>query len=303
MRLTDVVLPATLAAISACTCPDGRVDTAAFATRKSHFQLIDACIASDDNCESLCRAALRLEPDVAIVKCVITSASREGANLDVTYIEPIDCGIGRKPGGYHAPPRRRGAGAWLANVATLEAASVTAFARLARALARFEAPGKLVEASRRAIADELAHAAMMGALARRYGARVEAPDVAPAEEPALAQLAIENAAEGQVGETFGALVAACQARAAADPDVRAVFAQIAADEARHAALAHHLALWFERRLGWRERNAVARARQDAIARVIATSCDMGLAADERELLGVPAPDRLRAAAMQLFASV
>jgi hypothetical protein len=48
---------------------------------------------------------------------------------------------------------------------------------------------------------------------------------------------------------------------------------------------------------------VARARQDAIARVIATSCDMGLGADERELLGVPPPDRLRAAAIQLFATV
>ena len=88
-----------------------------------------------------------------------------------------------------------------------------------------------------------------------------------------------------------------------DADVRSVFSQIAIDEARHAALAHQLAPWFERRLGWRERNAVARARQDAIARVVATSCDFGLASDERELLGIPAPEQLRGAAMQLFATV
>jgi hypothetical protein len=158
-------------------------------------------------------------------------------------------------------------------------------------------------AARRAIADELAHAAAMAKLARSRGGRVVAPAIAAIHEPALVELANENAASGQVGETFGALVAACQARAAIDPDVRAVFAQIAADEARHAALAHQLAPWFERRLGWRQRNAVARARQDAIARVIATSCDFGLSGDEREQLGIPSPDRLRAAALHLFASV
>jgi hypothetical protein len=303
MRLSDVLLRASLVAVSACDCPDGTVDTSAFATRKSHYNAIDACIASDDNCEALCRAVLALEPQVAITRCVITAATADGAMLDVTYLEPIDCGAGRKPAGYQAPRRRTGAGAWLANVATLEAASVTAFARLARVLAKLEAPAKLVEAAKRAIADELAHAAAMGKLARRHGGRVEAPVVPEASEPTIEELAIENAVEGQVGETFGALVAACQARAALDPEVRAVFALIAGDEARHAALAHQLAPWLERRLGWRERNAVARARQDAIARVIATSCDMGLGADERELLGVPPPDRLRAAAIQLFATV
>jgi hypothetical protein len=307
MHLADVLLRASLVAVSACDCPDGTVDTSAFATRKSHYKDIDACIANDDNCEALCRAALGLEPAIAITRCVITAANRDGATLAVTYLEPIDCGAGRKPAGYAAPPRRAGAGAWLASIATLEAASVTAFARLARVLVRLHAPTKLVEAARRAIADELAHASAIGALARRHGAHVDAPLVPAVTDASndreIEHLAIENAVEGQVGETFGALLAACQARAAADPDVRAVFGRIAGDEARHAALAHQLAPWFERRLGWRERNAVARARQDAIARVIATGCDMGLATDEREQLGVPPPDRLRAAAMQLFASV
>ncbi|HEY5921705.1 MAG TPA: hypothetical protein VIV11_08540, partial [Kofleriaceae bacterium] len=246
---------------------------------------------------------LELEPGVAIPKCVITAADVEGAMLDVTYIEPIECGAGRRPDGLCPPRRRSGVGAWLANIAMLEAASVTAFARLVRALARFEAPAKLIAAARRAIADELSHARAMGTLARKHGGRVEAPVIAATSEPTLAGLATENAIEGQVGETFGALVAACQARAATDPDVRAVFGAIAIDEARHAALAHQLAPWFERRLGWRERNAVASARQQAIARVIATSCDFGLSAAERDVLGIPAPDRLRAAALHLFANV
>ena len=302
MRLTEVLLHASLVAVSACECPDGRVEMPAFASRKLYAPLIDACIVSDSSCEALCRVVLELPPDVMITTCVITAADREGAMLDVVYLEPIDCGAGRKPGGFRATRRRAGVGAWLASIATLEAASVTAFARLARALARFEAPAKLIAAAKRAIADELAHAGAMGRLARKHGARVDAPVIADTTEPTLEQLAIENAVEGQVGETFGALVAACQARAASDPDVRAVFGAIACDEARHAALAHQLAPWFERRLGLQARNAVARARQDAIAHVM-TSCDFGLAADERELLGIPAPDRLRAAALHLFANV
>jgi hypothetical protein len=304
MRLVDVLLRASLVAVSACECPDGRVETTDFATRKLYWRQIDACIASDANCEALCRAALQLEPGIAITKCVITSANRQGAELDVTYVEPIDCGgAGRKPDGFHAPRRRAGVGAWLANVATLEAASVTAFARLARALARCEAPAKLIAAAKRAIADELAHAAAIGKLAHRHGARVDAPLIDRERDATLEQLAVENAVEGQVGETFGALVAACQARAAMDAEVRAVFSAIAIDEARHAALAHQLAPWFERRLGWRERNAVARARQTAIARVIATGCDFGLSDVERDELGLPAPDRLRAAALHLFAAI
>jgi hypothetical protein len=303
MRLVDVLVRASLVAVSACECPDGRVETTAYAARERYYHLIDACIANDTSCEALCRAVLELPPETAITKCVITSANPQGAELDVTYLEPIDCGAGRKPDGFHMPRRRTGVGAWLASVATLEAASVTAFARLARALARLEAPAKLIAAAKRAIADELAHAAAIGKLARSRGARAAAPEIDREREATIEQLAVENAVEGQVGETFGALVAVCQARAAMDADVRAVFGAIAIDEARHAALAHQLAPWFERRLGWRERNAVARARQDAIARVIATSCDFGLSSAERDELGLPAPDRLRAAALHLFASI
>jgi hypothetical protein len=306
MKLRDALMHASLAAASGCTCPDGLVATTTFASWKSYRPLIDACIASDAACEQLCRTVLEhdLEMDmrevISIPKCVITGTDRTGVALAIEYIEPIDCGIGRRPTHFAPPARRRGVAAWLASVATLEAASVTAFARLARSLVRLGAPAALVAAARRAIADELVHAGAVGRLAHRFGVVVEAPRVDPCDEPSVAQLAIENAVEGQVGETFGALVAACQARAALDPGVRAAFAQIARDEARHAALAHQLAPWFERRSGLRDRDTVAAARQAAIAR-ITTACDFALARDERELLGLPEPAHLQAAARQMFA--
>jgi hypothetical protein len=306
MRLADVLLRASLITIVGCECPDGRVDTTAFATRKSFFQQIDACIASDAHCEALCRAVLELPPEIAIPECVITAASPQGAALDITYFEPIDCGIGRKPAGYRPASRIAAAGAavgaWLAHVAALEAASVTAFARLARALACFGAPARFITAARRAIADELSHAALTAGLARRFGARVTPPVIDATPPPSLEHLAFENAVEGQVGETLGALIATCQSRSALDPAIRIAFGEIAVDEARHAALAHQLAPWFEARLEWPARDAVARARQQAIAGAVAR-CDVGLAGHDRDVLGLPAPAQLRAAALQVFRRV
>lgn len=255
---------------------------------------IDACVASDLACEALCRRALHTDMTQAI--------AMPKRALAIEYLAPVLHGAGRNPVGLVPPARKRGVGAWLAAVATLEAASVTAFARLARLLTKLNAPAKLIEAARRAIVDELDHVTAVARLAHARGVDCAAPDIVATDEGNLVELAIENAVEGEVGKTFGALVAACQARAATDADVRNVFAKIAGDEARHAALAHHLAPWFERRLGLLARNAVTRARQEAIAKTIAT-CDFGLAADEREVLGLPAPEQLRAAARQMFATL
>lgn len=300
MRLREAVFVAT----AGCSCPDGSVQTKAFASWKDYKAEIDACVASDLACEALCRRALQVDMTeaIAIPKCVITSINPSGVALDIEYLQPVECGAGRKPAGLVPPARKRGVGAWLAAVATLEAASVTAFARLARLLTKLDAPAKLVDAARRAIVDELEHATAVSRLAHARGVECTPPKIVASDEGNLVELAIENAVEGEVGETFGALVAACQARAATDADVREVFTRIAADEARHAALAQHLAPWFERRLGLLARNAVARARQEAVAKTIA-ACDFGLAPDEREVLGLPAPEQLRAAARQMFATL
>jgi hypothetical protein len=117
--------------------------------------------------------------------------------------------------------------------------------------------------------------------------------------PTLAELARQNAVEGQVGETIGALVATCQARAAA-PELRGVFASIARDEARHAELAHQLARWLEPRLTASERTMVADARQSAITRRRPdVGCDLG--ERDRALLGIPPQAAFEAATAAMFA--
>jgi len=100
-------------------------------------------------------------------------------------------------------------------------------------------------------------------LARRFGAEAPTVWVASPRRRSLAALARENAVEGCVRETFGAMVATWQATHAADPDVRKCMVAIAADETRHAALAWAIAGWAHPRLNAHERARVVRARRVA----------------------------------------
>jgi hypothetical protein len=112
----------------------------------------------------------------------------------------------------------------------------------------------LARAARQSARDEIRHAAQMTSLARRYGASPVAPRVAAPQRrrPAL-EIAQENAVEGCVRETFGALLAWQQATSAQDPVFARVLRGIAADETRHAALAWEVAAFIEPKLSARER--------------------------------------------------
>ena len=139
--------------------------------------------------------------------------------------EDSNCAEGRRPSGYatgHGPGSRPQA--HLAEIAHMEAAAVVAFAELERNLAFFSAPEELRARVARARRDEIAHAAIMGAQARRLGARP--PAVVHAlgqhQRPLLA-IAIDNIVEGCVRETYGAVVATWQSLHAEDPELRAAF--------------------------------------------------------------------------------
>ena len=83
----------------------------------------------------------------------------------------------------------------------------------------------------------------------------------------MLDVAIENATEGCVRETYGALVAAFQARTAEDPEIRQVLTRIAR-EARHAGVSHDVALWLDTQLDATSRARVAseRARSSSCGR-------------------------------------
>jgi hypothetical protein len=157
-------------------------------------------------------------------------------------------------------------GEHFASVAILEAASVTAFRRLRRELAAMGAPRALLDRIRVAARDEIRHARSITALAKKYGVTPAAPEVIPTERPrTLFEIAVENAREGCVRETYGALVAHFQAGQAEDADVRQAMSVIADEETEHAALSWDIAAWMETQLGEAECAALEEERRNAVA--------------------------------------
>lgn len=255
---------------------------------------IDSCRADVDACTPLCSALMeRADIQSSPQSCSVTF-------LDDTVYAKVsyevynggsNCPVeGRRPAGLAAPVHghaRTAAGAWLAHAAWLEAASVYAFVHLADELARHGAPRALVKLALAAAKDEVRHTTMMTHLAKRYGAEPPAANVALPGVRSLEALAIENAAEGCVRETWGAVIALWQSHASPDAEVRSVFAQIAKDEARHAALAWAVHEWVMPLLDDAARARVVVAR-DAAARELFEIGDVDLAA-----IGMPTTDQTR----------
>ncbi len=211
------------------------------------------------------------------------------------------CAVGRRSDGLMAVRGAREAGPvgdFFARVATLEWASVTAFERLADDLARFGAPSELVAEARRSADDERRHTDSMGSLARRFGAPVREPEFAATDARSLEAVAVENAVEGCVRETFGALVATWQARSATDAGVAAALRDVAADETRHAEFSWALGRWADGVLDEGARARVRAAREGAVAELRA---ELDGAVDPALVSVAGMPDR--ATGLALFAAM
>lgn len=149
--------------------------------------------------------------------------------------------------------------AWLRDATLMEAASVAAFEELAWRLEGLGAPAALPEAARVARDDEARHAGAMAALlARRAGPARVRVSVRRGALGSIPELAADNLVAGCIGEAWGALEAAAQARRAPDPDVRAAMERVAREEARHALLSAAIDRWARARLTPLEERALDR---------------------------------------------
>jgi hypothetical protein len=227
-------------------------------------------------------------------------SSASSAPLGIACEETAICqASGRRPEGFelarieHANPAHPAA--YFAIMSELESASVTAFRRLADELRSHGAPASLVADAVRSARDEVQHAHVTSQLADAFGGRPAAKHEARHDlRRSLVAIAIENAIEGCVRETFGAAVAAWQAEHAMDPRVRTAMQSIARDEARHAALAWQVAHWMESRLDDGEREVVTTAMRAAIGTL---RCENRTSADADLVSLAGVPDAARASAM------
>jgi hypothetical protein len=201
---------------------------------------------------------------------------------------------GRRPAGLvdDVAPDASSIGEVLARTAYLEAASIDAFIDLAVQLEAHGAPAELTHRMRLAAGDEVRHARGIGALARAHGAEPPRVRVVARGLRTLLALALENAREGCVRETWGAACAVVQSTRAADPAVRALMTGIAHDELRHAALSWDLAAWIDARLTADERTRVLDARASAV-RELQVELDAELPTGWRSTLGLPTLEEAR----------
>ena len=158
-------------------------------------------------------------------------------------------------------------GRYLAETAQLEGAAVDAFRILRDELLAHGAPDELVRAAEEARADEVRHARTTRSLAGRFGPTPPQPRARRRPVRPLEAIAVENAVEGCVRETYGALLAHHQASAAEDARIRRAMGVIAVDETRHAALGWAVAAWAESRLDDEGRARVRAARRAAVRAV------------------------------------
>lgn len=239
-----------------CTCPDWR-EVRVISPPAAE----DGGLGAEADCYTVCENAAPEYYADYVARC---REVPEG--LECTYGHHSSCG--RRPERPYvatAPetspePRRR----WLTEMAILELASVPAFYELADALTRLGAPTAFVDRARQSARDEVEHARMAFALARREGGPVELRVKAHrAQDSGLRELAIHNAREGCIGEAYGALEAAWQAQHVGDECTRGVFATIARDEARHAQLSLEIDSWARGLLEEAALPALDAARADA----------------------------------------
>jgi hypothetical protein len=207
--------------------------------------------------------------------------------------------LGRRPFAWDAPSAFDGmVDGTLARFVALEHASITAFIELGDQLSQHGASPALIDRCRWAAADERRHVELLVSLgAPRPGATLDASGAA-----SLLAIALHNAVEGCVHETWAALLAADQAERAPDPRVRATFARIARDEAEHGQLAWDIHAWLATRLRPDQLVEVEAARVAALARLPALAAAQAneIPAATRSTLGLPDRSRARALA-EVFA--
>jgi hypothetical protein len=175
-------------------------------------------------------------------------------------------------------------------MAHLEAASITSFRRLGRELRAHGAPARLIRDARRAAVDEARHARIMRSFAARHGCKPTPVRVRRLPARTVEAIAKENATEGCVRETFGALVASWQARTAGDRPFADAMSRIAADETRHAELSWAVDGFLRSKLSTAATERVRRA-QKAVVERLASEVEEAPSEQLVELLGLPEPSR------------
>lgn len=246
-------------------------------------------------CDALCECTT-CSPAGLFVACM-----RDPAAETVPGLYVVNCAygsVGRLPAGFSLSCERPTTLAqWLSQTATLEAVAVHAFAVMHDELRMHGAPQSLLDRVQRAERDEVRHAKLFTHLLEAHGGTFAVPHVAKVGPRPLVAIAIENAVEGAVRETYAALLATWQAQHAQSATLRATLRGVARDETQHAELSWDVMAWLDTKLTAQEREQVSAAMKDVVSSLARQE---PLSPALRRELGLPDGREARALQQSLF---
>lgn len=204
-------------------------------------------------------------------------STRLSCSIDYTAIHsPYTCPRpvpGRMPHGLQRTLNEAVAGnvigRYLADMAAMETAAITAFRYLSRELEAYGAPPDLIARARQAVTEETRHAEMAGLLSAAYETGVQAVQVDDFVLRPLYDIALDNAVEGCVNETFAAACGLWQGEHAQLDTFRRVIAHISDEETEHAALSWDIHAWVMPLLSAAEQAQIRAAQAAAVEHLVA----------------------------------
>lgn len=174
--------------------------------------------------------------------------------------------VGRMPVGLYIHPHvaANQLGDYFADMAAMETAAITAFRYLVLELTAYQAPTTLIRLAQAAIEEETRHAQMAGLLSQACGTAVPMVEVPDFQLRTLFEIALENAVEGCVNETFAAACGLWQHQQAGFEVFRQVIGHIAEEEVGHAALSWAIHEWAMPQLTPEQQDYIRQAQREAV---------------------------------------
>lgn len=160
-------------------------------------------------------------------------------------------------------------GQYLADMTAMETAAITAFYYLSRELEAYKAPAELIARARQAVLEETRHSEMAALLAASFDAQMPEVCVDDFCLRSLYDIALENAVEGCVNETFAAACGLWQSENAKLDVFREVIAHITEEEMGHAELSWEIHQWIMPQLSQAEQEQIRIAQVEAIESLVA----------------------------------
>ncbi len=224
---------------------------------------------SEESCSNLCSEEAGVYYDY-LCSCDYTGEDMDG-NHPVTCEYTVCAVEGRGHAGIQKLTEVTGSSEmarYFVRAYHAEASSVGAFLQLRAELSHHGAPKKLLDGCIRAAAEEIHHARMMAKLAGEANACLPKLQFGQVPKRSVFELAMDNAVEGCIYESFSALKAQYQSLHATDERILAVMKVIARDETHHAQLAWDIHHFLVAQLSPNEQELIQEAQRKATQKLI-----------------------------------